>query len=123
MAKSALSAKFLEEIRAHLIEERERIVKELTQYTRKESSDDAINEVTADEGESAERIAQMGDDLSVEDELSKAYKDIESALTALDRGEYGVCKYCKQTIDEARLKIRPTSTSCVACKRTLTKEL
>ncbi len=75
------------------------------------------------EDESAEKAAEIGDNLSLENELSTAVRDIHSALKAIENGTYGTCKYCKQPIDEARLRVRPTSTSCVACKKTLTQEM
>lgn len=75
------------------------------------------------EDESAEKAAEIGDNLSLENELSTAVRDIHAALKAMENGTYGICKYCKQPIDEARLRVRPTSTSCVACKKTLTQEV
>lgn len=75
------------------------------------------------EDENAAEIAQYGDNLSLEQELESALKDVESALKAVDNGTYGICKYCKQQISEDRLRARPTSTSCIACKKTLTQEL
>jgi RNA polymerase-binding transcription factor DksA len=75
------------------------------------------------EDESADKVAEISDNLSLENELSTAIRDIHSALKAIANGSYGTCKYCKQIIDEARLRVRPTSTSCVACKKTLTQEM
>lgn len=125
MAKKALSAAFLEEMRSLLTQEHARLERELANFSHRDpaKAEDTVRDAGADEGESAERIAQLGDDLSLEEEINKAVKDVESAIKALDKGEYGMCKYCKQSIDEARLRIRPTSTSCVACKRTLTQEM
>lgn len=125
MAKKALSATFLNEIKILLLTERERLEKELASFSHRDpaKAEEAMSDVGADEGESAERIAQLGDDLSLEEELIHARKDVDGALKAIEKGEYGICKYCKQAIDEARLRIRPTSTSCVACKRTLTQEI
>lgn len=75
------------------------------------------------EDENAAEIAQYGDNLSLEQELESGLKDIESAMKAVESGSYGTCKYCKQVISEDRLRARPTSTSCIACKKTLTQEL
>lgn len=75
------------------------------------------------EDESADKAAAIGDNLSLENALTSAIRDVESALIALENGTYGICKYCQQEIDEARLRVRPTSTSCVACKKTLTQEV
>ncbi len=125
MTKKTLSAAFLEEIHTLLVKESTRLEKELANFSHRDpvKAEEEMSDAGADEGESAARIAQLGDDLSLEEELTKAVKDVEGALKAIEKGEYGMCKYCKQPIDEARLRIRPTSTSCVACKRTLTQEM
>jgi len=75
------------------------------------------------EDENASEVAQFSDNLSLEDELEKAFRDVESALKQIDKGEYGICKYCHQPIDERRLIARPTSSSCIQCKKTLTQEV
>lgn len=73
--------------------------------------------------ENASEVAQFSDNLSLEDELEKALRDVESALKMLDDGTYGTCKYCGSQIDERRILARPTSTSCIQCKKTLTQEV
>lgn len=75
------------------------------------------------EDENASEVAQFSDNLSLEDELEKALRDVESALKMVENGTYGTCKYCGSEIDERRLIARPTSTSCIQCKKTLTQEV
>lgn len=75
------------------------------------------------EDENASEVAQYSDNLSLEGELEKALRDVESALKVIDAGKYGICKYCGQEIDERRLQARPTSSSCIQCKKTLTQEV
>lgn len=75
------------------------------------------------EDENAAEVAQFSDNLSLESELESALKDVRSALKAIENGTYGKCKYCQQPIDSQRLLARPTSTSCIACKKTLTQEV
>ncbi|OGL62238.1 hypothetical protein A3E97_00145 [Candidatus Uhrbacteria bacterium RIFCSPHIGHO2_12_FULL_47_12] len=75
------------------------------------------------EDENASEVAQFSDNLSLEDELEKALRDVESTLKQIDKGNYGTCKYCHQPIDERRLLARPTSSSCIQCKKTLTQEV
>jgi len=75
------------------------------------------------EDENASEVAQFSDNLSLEEELEKALRDVESTLKQIEKGEYGVCKYCHQPIDERRLLARPTSSSCIQCKKTLTQEM
>lgn len=75
------------------------------------------------EDENASEVAQFSNNLSLEEELEKALRDVESALKLISQGKYGFCKYCGQKIDERRLRARPTSTSCIKCKKTLTQEV
>ena len=75
------------------------------------------------EDENASEVAQFSDNLSLEDELEKALRDVGSALKQIEKGDYGTCKYCHQIIDERRLLARPTSSSCIQCKKTLTQEV
>ncbi len=123
-----MKKEFLQKMEAILRAEHEKITGELVRVS--PHSPNANDAFDADystlgdkEDESADKAAQIGDNLSLENELTSAVRDIESALKAITAGTYGTCKYCKQPIDEARLLARPTSTSCVACKKTLTQEM
>ena len=75
------------------------------------------------EDENAAEVAEFSDSISLSSELESALKDVHSALKAIELGTYGKCKYCKQIIDTQRLMARPTSTSWIACKKTLTQEV
>ncbi|MEK9155094.1 MAG: TraR/DksA C4-type zinc finger protein [Patescibacteria group bacterium] len=123
-----MNKNFLKEMETALLVEREKLQGELARVsphaaTASEAFDADYTTLGDKEDESADKAASIGDNLSLENELSSAMRDVESALKAIEAGTYGVCKYCKQPIDEARLRARPTSTSCVACKKTLTQEM
>lgn len=127
MAK-APSVKFINDMKTLLVTEKAKLEKELSHFAHRDPQSPGTfvteyKDVGSDEGENAYEVAQFSDNLSLEQELESALKDVNSALKAIDKGMYGSCKYCKQAITEERLKIRPTSTSCVACKKTLTQEL
>ena len=40
---------------------------------------------------------------------------IDSALQNINRGTYGICDTCGETIDRKRLEVRPYSTNCFDC--------
>lgn len=65
----------------------------------------------------------LSDDMPIVDKLQEELRDVRKALETIKKGTYGVCKYCKNVIDIKRLEARPASSSCVACKKTLTQEL
>jgi len=41
---------------------------------------------------------------------------IEEALTNIANGTYGICESCEEVIAYERLKVRPVTTLCIACK-------
>ncbi len=122
---------FFEDMKTALAEEKLRLEAELAglahRHHRLGEADQIFAGQTpsfgASEDENASEIAQYSDNLSLEQELESALRDVETATKAVANGSYGVCKYCKQDISEDRLRARPTSTSCIACKKTLTQEL
>lgn len=119
---------FYEEIKMKLLEEQERITRELsdisTKGPHKEHPFEAVFPEMGDkEDENAAEVATMSDNLTLGRELEDTLRDIKSALGSIARGTYGICKYCKKPIDERRLRARPVSSACVACKKLLTQEV
>ena len=108
---------FVEEMTKLLLAEKARLTSDVARF----HAPDETERGTEDETASA--TTQRGDDLSLEDELEHGLRDIDSALKLIEKGQYGICKYCKQPIDERRLRARPMSTSCIECKKTLTQEM
>jgi len=119
----------VEKAKTWLSDEKNRLETELSKFShRNPKSTENVHEANFQnlvdkEDENASEVAQYSDNLSLEDELEKALRDVESALKQIKKGEYGVCKYCHQPIDERRLIARPTSSSCIQCKKTLTQEV
>jgi DnaK suppressor protein len=42
--------------------------------------------------------------------------EIDEALTAIEKGTYGICEMCECLISKPRLKARPFSKFCIKCK-------
>lgn len=72
--------------------------------------------------DSAMEVADYTKNLSFERKLEKELGDVEKALAKIADKSYGQCNYCHQSIEIERLKIRPESTACVACKKNLKGE-
>lgn len=120
----SLSTEFLAEMKQRLTDEHRRLQEELSRFVhRNPQLAEEIHGGAESADDSAADVASISDNLSLEEELLKALRDAESALKSLDKGLYGVCKYCKRAIDERRLRARPMSSSCVECKKTLTQEI
>lgn len=116
-------------VKLQLLDEKARIEQELSKFSHRNAktaegeNQVEFQDIGTEEGDNAAEVAQFSDNLSMEDELEKAIRDIDGALKMIEAGNYGTCKYCKQPIDERRLLARPTSSSCIQCKKTLTQEL
>lgn len=116
------------EMEENLIKEKARVEEELSRFAHRiKGENDVKHEVEyKDLGESeddnATEVTNYSNNLSLESTLEKLLRDVTSALERMSRGEYGTCKYCSKEISEARLRARPTSSSCIECKKTLTQE-
>ncbi|HEX9664729.1 MAG TPA: TraR/DksA C4-type zinc finger protein [Patescibacteria group bacterium] len=119
-----MNKKTLNLIKEKLLKEKARLAKELGQFASeskkvKHDYDADFPDMGDKEDENALEVAAYGDRLTLERTLEKKLQDVVSALEKIEKGQYGVCKYCGQEIDEKRLLARPESGACVSCKAEL----
>ncbi|MDD2807370.1 MAG: TraR/DksA C4-type zinc finger protein [Patescibacteria group bacterium] len=117
----------LDKIKSSLEVEKKKLSLELSEFTKPDvdNSDNYKSEFPKygdDEDENAAEVADYGDRLSLEHVLEKQLRDVNKALGLIEAGTYGTCQHCGQAIEEQRLLVRPTSSSCVECKKRLTGE-
>jgi len=55
--------------------------------------------------------------LRIRDRERKLIEKIKEALERIDNGSFGICEVCGQEIGEERLRARPVTTLCIACKK------
>jgi RNA polymerase-binding transcription factor len=65
----------------------------------------------------AAREEDVREELRLRDRDRKLASKIEEALERIGNGTFGVCDGCGGAIDPARLRARPMTTLCIACKR------
>ncbi len=123
-----LDPAFLTEMKETLLSEKKRVETELGKFAKKNPHVDGDYEATYPEygdktDENAQEITQYLTNKPLEMQLEKLLRDVNKALTRMDEGAYGTCKYCDQLIETKRIQARPTSSSCVSCKKTLTQEV
>ena len=120
--------KFVDEMNVILLQEKDKITQSLSRFSHRnkksvtEDFDTDLPSYGDDLDENANEIAEYSNNLSLENELEKELRDINSALKRVEDGTYGICKYTNDLISENRLRARPTSTSSIASKKTLTQE-
>lgn len=126
--QSAFSQSFLDKIEGLLEEEEKKLKEDLGQFAKpnphvKDDYDTNYPEYGDDMEGNAQEVTEYISNKPLELSLEKTLRDVHSSQERLKKGTYGVCKYCDQPIDEKRLLARPTSSSCVSCKKTLTDEV
>lgn len=120
-----LTPQFIAEMKKKLEEERDQLKRQLAQISEKGDGGIHAESVAAfpsygdKEDENAAEVAQYTANLSLEATLERMLTDAEAALQRIHKGTYGKCRYCGDDIDERRLVVRPSSSSCVACKQKL----
>ncbi len=122
--KYMLSSTALNEMKGLLEQEKIRLEKELEAFGASKTDEVAYPETGGNsEDDNAAEITEYADEVSLADRLRSELKDTLKALEAVTKGTYGICRYCKKDIDLKRLEARPTSSSCIDCKKSLTQEI
>lgn len=119
---SPFSNQFLDEMRAAMLDQQTRVTHQLSEI-KSGAKGSEFPDYGEGEDEDAEEVAAYDANIRLKETLETDERDLVESFIRLDKGTYGVCKYCNEPIDEQRLRARPTSSSCVACKKALTQEV
>ena len=71
----------------------------------------------ADPSDRATAELEINYNLRMRERNKGLVRKIEQALEKIDNGTFGTCEECEEDIPEGRLKARPVTTLCIACKR------
>ncbi|PIR05377.1 hypothetical protein COV56_03135 [Candidatus Kuenenbacteria bacterium CG11_big_fil_rev_8_21_14_0_20_37_9] len=124
-----LNKRLMQETKTELLKEEVRLKEELANFTvilgagKKNMTSYATTfpDFGDKSGENASEVASFNNNVSLKSLLEAELKDVEGALKRIANGTYGICKYCHKPIEEQRIKARPTSSSCVVCKKSFSK--
>jgi len=117
MKNEALTPEILAKIKKELMEKKAQIESEL-----KEIEDDGevkFPEYGDKADENAQEMETYTTNLATDQILEATLRDTNDALDRIEKGTYGVCKYCHQPIDIKRLEVRPVASACIECKTKL----
>jgi len=112
------------QIKADLIKEKEQILADLKEVSRSDAHEkDDMSAKFPEYGdkpdENAQEIADYTTNVAAEKVLESSLRDIESSLERIEKGTYGICKYCQQPIGKKRMLARPVASACIPCKTKL----
>lgn len=109
----------LDQLRSHLLREREEIVKRMERnqkFGMNENMRDEIGELSLIDNHPADigsEVFERGKDLALTDLTEQHLRNTEAALARMDEGTYGTCMACGQTIPFERLQAVPSAQYCV----------
>ena len=109
-----MNKKQLEELRSILEEQRSRIVENARRTLKNEI--ELSNDDLPDEMDMASSVYEQNLSLRLRGRERMLLDKIELALQRITDGEYGVCDECGGKISLTRLRARPVTTMCIACK-------
>lgn len=72
-----------------------------------------LNNPTADANDVADSMETFEENAAIEVELEARLLEINAALARIETGTYGVCRICKNPIEEARLRANPAAPTCI----------
>lgn len=116
-----IDGKILDKIKKDLLTRKKQVEEDLKSFTKndKHEKDEHHAEFPNYGDKSDENVQEIDEystNLAAEKVLESALRDIDNALARIDKGTYGICKYCKKEIGEKRLLARPVANTCIACK-------
>ncbi|RLT45383.1 MAG: hypothetical protein DWI57_00760 [Chloroflexi bacterium] len=76
-----------------------------------------LNEVDTEPDEGDAEIFEREKTAALIAVLERRMQDIEHALRAIDKGQYGLCERCGNPIEPERLEVKPDAILCLNCQR------
>jgi DnaK suppressor protein len=111
-----LTRKQVDELYERLLEERDKILREIRGHVRQATED---NTPLAEEGDIAQRATEQDYQLRLADKQRKLLDQIYAAIDKMQTGEYGICEGTGEPIGFRRLEIRPWARYSVEYKERL----
>lgn len=116
-----LDQKVLAELKTQLLEEKNKLEKDLSLIATKEDGDYQANfeDFGRDEEENAEETEEFFNKTALTETLEKKLNEVNSALERMKMGTYGICVNCpEEEIPVERLKAYPSANTCLKCQTT-----
>ncbi len=111
----------IEELKNKLIEEKERLEKELSSFAEKNpkvkgdwtAKFPSFGDHKSEQDENADEVEEYIAEVSEEHILELRLKDVDEALEKIGTDAYGKCSECSEEIPFARLQANPEAKTCI----------
>lgn len=108
------NTKQIEELREALIVRKALITKNIEGS--RESIDSLKNSECKDDYDFAEVSSDSFKEGIIANQQIKELKEIEDALKRIEKGKYGICEMCDESIAIGRLRAKPFAKFCTPCR-------
>lgn len=108
------NTKQIEELKETLIVRREKIDKNI--QGSRESIDSLKDSECKDEYDYAEVSSDSFKEGIIANQQIEELKEIDEALKRIDKGTYGICEMCDESIAIGRLRAKPFAKFCTPCR-------
>ncbi len=113
----------LNNIKANLLAEKEELLTEIKKiavsnngdFVAKETNTD-LDDVLDDVDQADEQTNLINNEVILK-ELESRLNNIDSALTRIEAGTYGICTDCQKKIDEKRISVNLAAKKCIECAK------
>lgn len=114
-----LDAETIANIKSDLLKRKEEIEKEILEIANPGNHKVKFPEYGDKADENAQEIENYTTNLATDKVLESTLRDINSSLDRIEKGTYGICKYCNEQIGKKRMLARPVASACIPCKTKL----
>lgn len=117
-----MDKQFIEERKKDLLARKESLKKQLSAFAKKSQiNEDDYSTKWTDFGEKEDdnisEVEVFERNINLEGTLEVSIVKINKALKNIEKGTYGICEKCRGLIEEGRLKVFPSATACMKCKK------
>ncbi|XPV53158.1 MAG: RNA polymerase-binding protein DksA [Halarcobacter ebronensis] len=114
------NAKQIEELKSILVERRDLITQNI--QGSRDSIDSLKNSECNDDYDYAEVSSDSFKEGIIANQQIKELNEIEDALKRIEKGTYGTCEMCDESIAIGRLRAKPFAKYCTPCREIHEKE-
>lgn len=108
------NSKQIEELKDILLERKEKITKNI--QGSRDSIDSLKDSECKDEYDYAEVSSDSFKEGIIANQQIKELEEIEAALKRINKGTYGICEMCDESIAIGRLRAKPFAKFCTPCR-------
>lgn len=106
----------LGDIKSKVEKQRNSVISALRRIKRDDPFANQDRSLIVEPGTDAAQLFGHEQAVILEQKLKKDLKEIELALTKIQKGTYGICENCKKKIDFKRLEVKPAAIYCLKCE-------